>query len=83
MSEYRNDSFPKLHAWAKGDVVRCFEGPFADATIVGFNNEGYARMVRPYAYATTTNGWLVGAETIDMVNLTRGGYTKVDIGRNT
>jgi hypothetical protein len=78
---------PKHHAWEAGDVVRLGDYAFADATILGFNDDGYARLARPYVYATGTGSTcttpLTGVEIIDQLDLTRfgAGYTKVAIGR--
>ena len=50
-----------------GDVIRVLDGPFGDAVILGFDDEGSARMSRPYAYAsnvgTTGPTPLLGTET--------------------
>lgn len=50
-----------------GDVIRVFDGPFGDATILGFNEAGDALVSRPYAYAscvgTTGPTPLLGTET--------------------
>lgn len=71
-----------------GDVVRSATGyAFSDAVIAGFDNEGNARLLRPYLYAsnvgTTGATGLTGFETIDRVNPTSLAkfWTKVDAGR--
>lgn len=87
MTTYHNTSTPAHHAWQAGDVVRLGDYPFADAVILGFNDEGYARLARPYVYAssagTTCATALTGVEMIDMINLTRFAFTKVCSGRVT
>jgi len=53
-----------------GDVIRVFDGPFGDAVILGFNDEGIAKVSRPYVYAhgigTTGPTPLLGAETYEL-----------------
>lgn len=53
-----------------GDVIRVFDGAFADAVILGFDAEGNAKVSRPYAYAnsvgTTCVNALLGAEVFDL-----------------
>ena len=34
-----------------GDVLRVFDGPFGDAVILGFDDDGNAKLARPYVYA--------------------------------
>lgn len=80
---FHHTSSPAHHAWQAGDVVRLGTFAFADATILGFNDDGRARLARPYVYATSTGTTaptpLTGVEIIDQVNLTLigAGYTKV------
>lgn len=51
-----------------GDVLRVFEfgAPFGDAVILGFDDEGNAKLTRPYVYAhgvgTTGPTPLLGSE---------------------
>ncbi len=51
-----------------GDVIRVFDGPYGDGTILGFNDAGEAKVARPYAYAsgvgTTGPRALLGHEDI-------------------
>jgi hypothetical protein len=70
MEHFANETYTEpesgtvLHA---GDVVRMKSwGGFADATILGFDGNGNARVARPYLYAsgvgTTCPTSLVGVE---------------------
>lgn len=68
-----------------GQVVRCFDGPFSDAVILGFSPEGQAKVSRPYAYAsgvgTTGPGVLLGSETFELpTKMIAEHYTLVDAG---
>lgn len=80
--------FYTLHNFKAGYVMRSATAyAFSDAVIAGFDNEGNARLLRPYLYATSvgTTGatGLTGFETIDRVNpasLVKF-WTKVDAGR--
>lgn len=84
MSTYHHDSSPTHHAWKAGDVVRLGSWPFADATVLGFNDDGYAKLARPYVYASSVGSVpspLTGVEIMDMVDLVRSGYECVDHGR--
>lgn len=87
MSDYHNKTSPKHHAWEAGDVVRLFDGPFGDAVVLGFNDEGRALLARPYAYSslagTTCASVLLGSERMEYVDLVRAGYKKMDSGRIT
>lgn len=55
---------------AAGDIIRIFDGPFGDSIILGFRNDGEAKVSRPYAYAssvgTTGPTVLLGAETLTL-----------------
>lgn len=75
---FHNESY-SLHDFPKrghdtilfaGDVIRVFDGPFGDAVILGFSDEGECRLSRPYVYAsgvgTTGPTPLLGAETYSM-----------------
>lgn len=42
-----------LGSFKAGDVLRLFDGPFADAVILGFNDEGEMKVARPYAYVSS------------------------------
>lgn len=78
----------EVHNFKAGYVMRSATAyAFSDAVIAGFDNEGNARLLRPYLYATSvgTTGatGLTGFETIDRVNpasLVKF-WTKVDAGR--
>lgn len=52
--------------WHAGDVIRFGEWPFADAVVLGFDDEDNALTERPYAYAssvgTTGPSVLLGSE---------------------
>jgi len=54
--------------FAAGQVVRVFNGVFGDAIVLGFNDDGWMKVGRPYAYAssvgTTGPVALTGVETI-------------------
>ncbi len=73
---FHNESY-SLHDFPKrghdtilfaGDVIRVFDGPYGDGTILGFNDAGEAKVARPYAYAsgvgTTGPRALLGHEDI-------------------
>ncbi len=68
-----------------GDVVRVFDGAFGDAVILGFNDQGDAKVSRPYAYVscagTTGPNPLLGSEVYTLP----GKYLKepVATGRTT
>ena len=66
MSFHRDIS--KNGRWHAGDVVRCFDGAFGDAVILGFDPGDSALVERPYAYAssvgTTGPSVLLGSERI-------------------
>lgn len=36
-----------------GDLIRLGNWPFADAVILGFDDDGYAELHRPYIYASS------------------------------
>ena len=83
MSFHRDVS--KSARWRAGDVVRVFDGPFGDAVVLGFDEEDYALVQRPYAYAsgvgTTGPGVLLGSEKITYPTLDR--FVKVGDKRTT
>lgn len=87
MSDYHHKVRRLYHKWEAGDVVRVFDGPFGDAVVLGFNDEGRALLARPYAYSslagTTCASVLLGSERMEYVDLVRAGYKKVDTGRIT
>lgn len=82
---YHNTNAPAHHAWEAGDVVRLGDWSFADAVILGFNNEGRALLARPYLYASGVGSTgptaMTGVELVDDMDLTRGHYKKLDSGR--
>ncbi len=85
-TSYHNTTSPQAHVWEAGDVVRINgESPFMDAVVLGFNDKGYAKLARPYVYAssvgTTGPTALAGVEYIEMVDLTRANWTKVASSR--
>ena len=62
--------------WFAGDVIRLHTtGPFMDAVILGFNDDGLALLSRPYAYASCTGTTgptiLLGAERMAHYRITR------------
>lgn len=69
MSFHRTESAIPGHSLKAGDVLRLFDGPFADAVILGFNDIQEARLARPYLYAgsagTTGPVALTGVEYIN------------------
>jgi hypothetical protein len=46
---FRNDAYGD---WKAGDVVRTFDGPFCNAVILGFTDDGLAKLARPYIYVS-------------------------------
>ena len=73
---FHND-VSKSGRYRAGDVIRFGEWPFADATILGFDDEDNALTERPYAYAASTGTTgptvLLGSE--------RGVYSAVVLDR--
>jgi hypothetical protein len=50
-----NFHLTELEEFKAGDVYRMNDfNPFADAVILGLSAEGYARVARPYVYASLT-----------------------------
>lgn len=76
-------------SYCAGDVIRLGDWAFADAVILGFNNDGDALLHRPYLYAGSTGTTgpvpLLGSERIVFraSRLHSYGYKLVDTGRTT
>lgn len=79
-------------SWQAGDVVRNKNQdmlyPFSDHVILGFSEDGQARVSRPYLYAsgvgTTGPIPLLGCETYELsVNALTACYDKIGRGRTT
>jgi len=86
MDTYSNYYLDECKGFKRGDVVRMTPtyNAFSDCVILGFNEAGYAKMARPYLYASHIgNTPLTGVETIAMVSIAslEAHYTKVGDGR--
>ena len=72
--------------WRAGDVIRLGDWPFADAVVLGFDDEGYASLARPYVYTsgagTTGPMPLTGVENMTGVRI-RPTDNRVTEGRVT
>lgn len=78
--------------WKVGDMARNKNKdmlyPFSDHVILGFSEDGYAKVSRPYVYAsgigTTCPTPLLGCETYELsVNALTTCYDKIGRGRTT
>lgn len=85
MSFHRDVS--KSARWHAGDVVRFGDWPFADAVVLGFDDEDNALTERPYAYAssvgTTGPSVLLGHERGVYPSVVLDRYIKVGDKRTT
>ena len=72
---YRTELQTSDAIWKAGDVIRLvdFDAAWMDALILGFNDDGYALLSRPYAYVssagTTGPVILLGAERMEMYKI--------------
>lgn len=73
------------HDFTTGDVLRPNDPnfTFGDSVIAGFDNEGNARLLRPYLYISTSGQGLMGYETIDRLPPATlvDHWKKIDTGR--
>lgn len=92
MAYYRTFDLEASGSWQAGDVARNKNkdmlSPFSDHVILGFSEDGQARVSRPYLYAsgvgTTGPTPLLGCETYELsVNALTEYYEKIGRGRIT
>lgn len=72
----------ELGEFKSGQVIRTFDGPFGDATVLGFNDNGDMKVARPYVYVsgagTTGPTPLTGVETFSIPSSQHGFYEIVE-----
>lgn len=84
---FHHDRTPDATASAlvAGDVIRLFDGAFGDAVILGFDDDNWAKLDRPYAYAsgvgTTGPTVLLGHEPMIIRAIELARYEVVETNR--
>lgn len=74
-------SYPPRGVWERGDVIRHNTiSKFSDCVILGFSEEGYVKVARPYCYVGSTGLPLLWAETWDFPYRGLDQCTKVGTG---